>query len=464
MSTRLALIGLGILFAARPAAADTRLDRSTTLEITVTGKGNIHDSTTNANIDLDPTVNRFLLRGGVNVTLTVVDTNPLLFEYNAETKTAESPDYTAAVAFAGALQKLLALFPGAKTSDAASVTVDGFSPILLRDSLAALSRRITSVPTYLRRSTGDAATVAALKQELLDPGTRGLPDVIEQQYQLMFAVAQKCLGTTQPVLMVNGTIPIDCDAPYELPLLLSPADKEAADTQRKNGVTLRQFISLALAMDTRVQKNAQFFREFTNDVAQIRQPYTAATIAYSYKDIQTTTIKVQARTKYQSYMQDDVKTTQQKGVRTVTISSDAYRPAHFSPGAAFVLGFVRNPTFTAVKDGDGFKIVKNEEQLTRYDVAAMLNITPDGWREPTFGGFFQLGIAPKKDEFGFYFGAGLQAQSVFTFGGGLMLQQVRKLGAGLDLTSRLTDPAQLKTTTEFKPGLYLHITVTLPQK
>ena len=45
-----------------------------------------------------------------------------------------------------------------------------------------------------------------------------------------------------------------------------------------------------------------------------------------------------------------------------------------------------------------------------------------------------------------------------------MMQQVRTLGPGLSEASRLASPDELKTSTTFKPGLYLHATVTMPQK
>ena len=51
----------------------------------------------------------------------------------------------------------------------------------------------------------------------------------------------------------------------------------------------------------------------------------------------------------------------------------------------------------------------------------MLNITPDAWQEPTFGGHFQVGVSPVKDAIGVFFGAGVRAQSLFSFGAALML-------------------------------------------
>ena len=206
---------------------------------------------------------------------------------------------------------------------------------------------------------------------------------------------------------------------------------EVVEAEQHAGRTLRQFMALALSMDARVQKQIQTIRELMADVDALGKDYVAGTHEYSVKDVRTTKINVEARKKWQPFMPNDVKAAQAAGVRTVSVTTDAYRPARVTPGAAFVLGFVKNPTFKAVKDGDTYKIVKDEEELTRYDVAAMLHITPDAWQEPTFGGFFQVGVSPKKDEFGFYFGAGFQSHSIFAFGAGFMMQQVRTLGPGL---------------------------------
>ena len=375
--------------------------------------------------------------------------------------------------------------------------------------------RFEGIPARLRQSIGGPDGIKALKAHFADDGRRALPDRVDAQYAAMLIAARKCLGATKGALTINGHVAIDCDAPYLLQMALDKAvahttfllaqeqvstltavtarasarlkaasaaaenaakasrdeakaayeDAVAAvEAEQRAGRTLRQFMALALSMDARVQKQIQTLRELMADVDALGKDYVAGTHQYSVKDVRTTKINVEARKKWQPFMPNDVKEAQTKGVRTVSVTTDAYRPARVTPGAAFVLGFVKNPTFKAVKDGDAYKIVKDDEELTRYDVAAMLHITPDAWQEPTFGGFFQVGVSPKKDEFGFYFGGGFQSHSIFAFGAGFMMQQVRTLGPGLTEASRLASPDELKTSTTFKPGLYLHATVTLPQK
>ena len=535
---------------AAPVAAQHRIREKTTLEITL-GANQIADKAAGRTYTLDPEENLFLVSGDVRTRIVVRDTNPLLFEYSAATATDVSPDYTASLTFAEALQKLLTGFARSGAAGQEQPKVDGFDPMKLRQDLGKLATEIEAIPTRLRESIGGADGVKQLQSYLGDPDRRGLPDRIDAQYAAMFTVARKCLGTPGE-LTINGVVPIDCDAPYLLNLVLererhhtellaatelanvrrtqaadartrrdqavaafakspkakgltkeqiaaqaaldpavsaaekalalaSAAQKAAEDalpgaqaaydadlaniaTEKAAGHTLREFLALAMSMDSRVQKQLQIYRDLLVDVDGVGTEFVAATHAYTVKDRQTTTIKIEARKKWQPFMTGDVKAAQTAGVRKVPVTTDAYRPAHLTPGAAFVLGFVKNPTFKAVKDGDAYKIVKAEEELTRYDVAAMLNITPNGWSEPTFGGFFQVGVSPKKDELGFYFGGGIQANTILTFGAGVMMQQVRKLGPGLTEASRLASPDDLKTAVTFKPGLYLHATVTLPQK
>ncbi len=201
---------------------------------------------------------------------------------------------------------------------------------------------------------------------------------------------------------------------------------------------------------------------FSADVAGLGRPLLLATVPHSIK-VDTEAIEIKASGKYDKVLDSATRKKRDAMLRKFTVVLTPHQPAHISLAPAFVLGFIRNPEFSAVKDGDTFKVQKKAEELNRYSAAVMVNITPNGWREPTFGGHFQLGVSPVKDSLGFFAGAGIKAQNLISFGAGLMLQQVRKLGAGLTMESRLTDPANLKIEKEFKRGLYLHVTVEIPK-
>lgn len=243
------------------------------------------------------------------------------------------------------------------------------------------------------------------------------------------------------------------------------AQRAALQEQRNDPAlrpTLEDFARRAEAIGALLLRQLDTLKAVSADVASLGTPRTVHTAPYSIQR-QAITIAIGAQTKYDKFIDPDTRRKRDALLRKPKITLDPYQPAHLSVAPAFVLGFVRNPEFTAVKDGDAFKIQKKDAELTRYSAGVMVNITPDKWQEPTFGGHFQLGITPVKDALGFFFGAGIKAQGIFSFGGGLMLQQVRRLADGLSLESRLDDPAKLKLDREFKRGLYLHVTVNIPK-
>lgn len=226
------------------------------------------------------------------------------------------------------------------------------------------------------------------------------------------------------------------------------------------GQTIRLFLTGVLAMESHVSESGKTLRAFAEDAADVG-PHKVDSRPYA-QEKQTLTLTVTAQKKYQAFMKKPAKDRQAAGLGKVAIVVEAYRPVYVRPGVAFVLGLLKNPTYSTAKSGDQFKIVESNTSLTRYNIAAMLNIIPRRWSEPTFGGFFQIGISPKSDETGFYFGTGIQVEKIFTFGGGLMLQQVRRLGGGLTPESLLAKPEDLKVDHPFKRAFYLHATVALP--
>jgi hypothetical protein len=92
----------------------------------------------------------------------------------------------------------------------------------------------------------------------------------------------------------------------------------------------------------------------------------------------------------------------------------------------------------------------------------MLHVVPARWSDPLFAPFLQLGVTPQKDEAVFYLGLGFAGESRFSFGLGLAMVEVPKLSGGLKVGDALAAAADLKTTTEFKSGLYVHFTVNIP--
>jgi hypothetical protein len=245
---------------------------------------------------------------------------------------------------------------------------------------------------------------------------------------------------------------------------IAKADAEIAraNTAGLRGLTIRAFINGVVPAREEILRDAGTLESFAKDFDGLMKETSLGTFGYSLQ-IQKITVQITAQTKYAAFLSASAKKVQASQAKEYVVEVSPQRAAFLRPGVAFVLGFVRNPTFSTKKEGDQFRIVQEDDELTRFNVAAMVNIQPRSWSEPTFGGFFQVGVSPKNDETGFFFGAGISSESLFTFGAGFMYQQVRTLAAGLSVTEPIAKPEDLKTTTTFKPGLYVHATVSLPK-
>ena len=219
-------------------------------------------------------------------------------------------------------------------------------------------------------------------------------------------------------------------------------------------------------MQSRVEAALDILKHFASDAADVNTPRVlacadgGAICNYSLQD-RTAAFIVKPATRYDAFMTDGVKAKRTAMSGRYEFELKAYSPVALGFGPAFIVRFLRNPTFTAAKSGDHLVIQSKSEQATGYNVAAMLTMTPRAWREPTFGGQFQLGVSPEKDKLGLYAGAGISVQNVLTFGAGIVWQQVNRLADGLVVGQTIESPDALRTTTEFKPGFYIHATVNL---
>ena len=146
---------------------------------------------------------------------------------------------------------------------------------------------------------------------------------------------------------------------------------------------------------------------------------------------------------------------------TLTITFAPRSPVHFGFGGAAVYSFVKKSEFKAETVNGQLKIVeKKGSDYFGQNIAAVLTITPRAWEDPIFGGQFQVGFNPKKDELAFFAGVGFRVFTLARIGVGLTYQQVPKLGSGLKVGDPLTATTDLKVDTEFRSGAYLFISVT----
>lgn len=552
------------------AGAVTRLDRSTRLYVKLAAN-QLATSLEDTGTGIRDT-NEFSMRSGEATEIWIFDPNPLLFKYDAATRTEQTDDHTAALAFAKELAMFLARFTGdAGSGPPQDRLVEGLALTEFRDAIDSLIARVEGVPGWIDRSL-DAKSAIDMKENVRKLELPKVADMVEKGFANAFAIWTRCQSAPRQ-LATSGGQPVSCDDPLDIhPILMRPrlyqraldaraarhqaqhvakrleatleeatadankaravlaeaeskkvaglaeaeskkavADIDAARralaaaemaasaangdyqaavneaAQREDalahakidlreidrslrmaraeaeaGRTIERFVHDVLLVEDRVVAIARTLRRFSEDVDALLVPRPLQALTYKLER-QTVTVSVQQEIRYQSLLSSQARAARTAGLRKFDIVVTPHQAARLRPGVGFVVGFLRNPTFSTAKDGEAFRIVQTGDDLTRYNLAAMLNIIPRGWDEPTFGGFLQIGISPKKDETGFVFGGGISAQSIFTFGGGLLLQQVRQLGPGLAVGDTIAAPELLKTQTVFKPALYLHTTVTLPK-
>ncbi len=455
----------------------------------------------------------YVLKKGDSVTIIVVDQNPLLFTYGVEVTRAETEQHKIASQFAKTLSDLLQPFQNLRAGGAGkTLTVEGLDLTRLQSDLAELNGDLAAIPGKIAQSIGSDADVAAMKTDVAAWHVDELVQRLTSNLPKLTQVAAKCLAG-RPLNAGDGSTisclaPLDPDAerqvkppaadpppaveppaappaapakgaqggprrpgstplggqpPPNAPAPPSPAPQPAAPAQTQ---TIQAFVTLALALQTRTEDSLPILTGFAADVAAVNTPLNLAckdqpACQYSL-DEQTIAVKIGRSAKYDAFLTDPVKKVQQSKAGDYAFVLTPYTPAIIGLAPAFVILFVSNPTFKAVKSGDQYVIqAEDKGQPGGFNVAAMLTITPKSWSEPTFGGQFQVGVSPTKDKVGFYFGVGMHVQERFTFGAGVALQQVTRLTAGLSENQTIASADLLKTELPFKPGLYVHITANL---
>lgn len=213
--------------------------------------------------------------------------------------------------------------------------------------------------------------------------------------------------------------------------------KKTLDEAKKTLQTLRDFKKAVLAVDVEIELEGESI-----------SPQTNATLHIMIEPV------------------PPVPDTQAPARKTgdVKIPTCPYSPVDLGFGAGMVYSFVKAPSFTAEKQDDGkFKIVEKEGKNRAQNVSAMLTITPRAWRNPLFGGAFQLGISPVKDQVGIFGGVQLRIAKYATIGAGYGYQQVPRLD-GQTAGDILEKQDALKTSNHYKGGAYVSLLLTLPKE
>jgi hypothetical protein len=431
-------------------------DPNTTIEI-VLRDGKIFDSSKKESAWAAS--NNFTLRGGERVSLVLKDPNPLLFSLSTVTVSTATEESKAAGDFAKAVAAVLGGFKNKGGGAAAACVIEGVDvgqAIRLLGDID--SHAAPENVTSLLRMSLSAGNSSTLKQAVVAYDVDGLSRRGAELYGKLPAVAAKCLSGS-PLAVEDRRVA--CDLPLFRKNPLDPKDPGACADPNPGTQTVREFVMTTLALQAHVDAATAFLRDLARDVAALDVPATLETRPYSLER-QTVTVSVKPVARYEKFFDDGVRQSQKKLLGDHGVVLEPYRPVHVKLVPAFIIGFITNPTFSTVRNGSSFVITRTDSPATAYDVAAMLEITPDKWSEPTFGGHFQVGVSPKKDEVGLYVGAGITIERVVGLGAGFMWRQVHQLGPGLSEGQSLAGPELLKTETRFRPGWYVHLTAQLP--
>jgi hypothetical protein len=447
----------------------------------------------------------YILRDGESFSLVLKDQNPLLFTYNVTTTEVESEQHKIAAQFAKVLSEVMKPFEsraggGAGLAAPQLLVIEGLDITEFRSQLRDVNTYLASIPRKLEQSISPDER-AKMKDSVKAWEMPALAAKVRESYVRIVSIERKCLGGL-PVSTDQGEKPCSSDiargAAPAVPVAPPPPRAignnvapppgrgrragpavNGQNGQGGAGVVLPNaappaatgdsisvFSALAASYRTEVLAAVEVLTEFAADAIQVGDKKTlkcrttAEDCGYSLGD-QTAVVTVKASSKYATFIAQAapaVKKYQADAAGDFTFQIKPYNPAPVSFAPAFVLLFAKNPTYRAEKVGDAFVVKADDPSVEGYNLAAMMTIRPKAWREPTFGGQFQVGVSPTKDKLAFYGGAGITVQSVFTIGAGVAWQQVKILD-GLAEGDTIASADALKTKSDMVPGLYIHITV-----
>lgn len=223
------------------------------------------------------------------------------------------------------------------------------------------------------------------------------------------------------------------------------------------------YVGSTLLQSRRVEliEGARKLVAFATQLQEMASPLRLGDVPYKPKEDQIWTLKIE---------RVDANTPEggkrpNKAEGEFPIRFTPYSPVKLGLGAAAIYSFVRDAKFTTQPVEGGFRIVESPDQKQYQEggIAAVLTITPRGWTDQTFGGFFEVGVQPT-DDLGLIAGAGIRLFDIASFGAGIAFQQVDVLSPGLSLGDTVAAESDLKTAKRFKSGVYLHITLSLDVK
>ena len=402
--------------------------------------------------------NELTLRGQ-SVAIVLAFRNPFLFSYQSEAKEVENEQHKVAASFATTLTTLLGRFQpagGTKSLVALSnpsspaVVVEGLNVREALGTLDKLKDAVVDIPNEIEKSlleTEDAAQEVkdAVKAWKLEEREKEVADAVTKAE----AIVRKCAGAPQDSLEVTiGNV----------------KGKVKCTDSLGEFASARDVASAIVDLSPRAEKSLEVLRGFAEDAQNLGSETEFGTFAESATD-RIVTVTATPVTKYQRFFSATAKKRQADALRTFAFGIRTYSPVILSLGPAVVVRFRSAPKYGVEQVDGGFKIVRTDsDQPFSYNLAAMLNVAPSAWANPTFTPYAQIGIDPAKDNVGFYAGVAASFWQAFSIGAGYVYQQVNQLAPGLEEFQVIPAADGLRTNPRFKSGGYITVTVPIAKK
>lgn len=448
--------------------------------------------------------NSYLLTSGESVAVYVQDPNPLIFTYDWTKKPGqETTDFQNAKAFAAVLKTFSAALKGAlpqAEADANTLTetlAKPTAPLTTNESrvlvVAPTTARILDL-TGMSREQKRITVSSLLREELgitpafLDATSNQLNDLgdyLERYGEIALASvtesattfeSEKAKAAVTQKAAKNARDALDTIKKYHLRLAagditeslkkvgLTQADIDAGSFSPDDVNTTLRTLVISSEQDD-LKKSIDGAEDLANRVRKVNEPLLLGELAFDATKTDPAVLKIGTTESF-----EDLAAKTRQSILTASgakpgeygFTATPYSPVTFGMGPTMIYSFTERPKYEARAEGTEFRIVRTDEgdELSGFEVGAMLTLTPTGWRNEIFEPHLQLGIAPGDDNFGLFTGLGFVLYRNVSLGGGIAYERVEQLVPGLRERDTIETADELKTSKQFETGFYLNLSMT----
>jgi hypothetical protein len=399
------------------------------------------------------------VRSPQTVRIEIADPNPVFFKYTkGQTTFTPNPNYKAALDFAKAIKAL----PSAIGLQAGTPE-DRFEKAVRR-----IAELIDMMPDIARQTLAGKELVKAAQDTVRNWNLSGL----ETDLSSLETAGQNTTARTDSTPnILNGVTATGFQNPSApapppptpstpVPSTPNPTLQDALNqvTNLRNELNAEKARQATAKIAAEAKTHLATLKQFQAAVLTVNDPISLAPEAVDIDQNPTVHLNIERLPAF-----PDINTAPRK-VGDIAIPLQAYSPVNLSFGPAVVYSFVKAPVFSAAKQADGTLKIAEKRENRAQNISAMLTITPRPWSDETFGGAFQLGVNPVKNQIGLFTGLELRISRLIRLGGGYAFQQVPKLDGALSVGGTIASEDALKTSTHFKSGAYVSMTLSLPKE